>query len=106
MNQFFPTNMIIFLKLCKLYPDVLVPWPGMAPSYIIDLINIKTNTRHLLRSNEGVLLKHPPGRMKKSFGDRSFSVARPLYGTLFLLASAASNAFLLLSQIFKLIFLN
>ena len=27
---------------------------GMAPSYIIDLIHTKTNTRYLLRSNEGV----------------------------------------------------
>ena len=49
----------------------------MAPSYIIDLIHTKTNTRYLLRSNEGVLLKHPSGKMKKSFGDRSFSVAAP-----------------------------
>jgi len=48
---------------------------GMAPSYIIDLIHIKTITRYLLRSTEGVLLKHPSGRMKKSFGDGSFSVA-------------------------------
>ena len=50
---------------------------GMAPSYIIDLMHTKTNTRNLLRSNEGVLLKHPSGKMKKSFGDRSFSVAAP-----------------------------
>ena len=48
---------------------------GMAPSYISDLIYTKTNTRYLLRSNEGVLLRHPSGKMKKSFGDRSFSVA-------------------------------
>jgi len=50
---------------------------GMAPSYIIDLIHTKTNTRYLLRSNESVLLKHPSGRMKKSFGDRSISVTAP-----------------------------
>ena len=50
----------------------------MAPSYIIDLMHAKTNTRYLLRSNEGVLLKHP----------------------------SASNVFLLLSLILKLIFLN
>ena len=50
---------------------------GMAPSYIIDLIHTKTNTRYLLHSNEGVLLKHPSGKMKTSFGDRSFSVAAP-----------------------------
>lgn len=50
---------------------------GMAPSYIIDLINFRTITCYSLRSNEGVLLKHPSGEMKKSFGDRSFSVAAP-----------------------------
>ena len=50
---------------------------GMAPSYIIDLIHTKTNTRYLLHSNEGVLLKHPSGKMKTSFGDRSVSVAVP-----------------------------
>ena len=49
----------------------------MAPSYITDLIHTKTNTRYLLRSNEGVLLTHPSGRMKKSFGGRSFSAAAP-----------------------------
>ena len=49
----------------------------MAPSYIIDLIHTKTNTRYLLRFNEGVLLKHPSGKMKESFGDKSFSVAAP-----------------------------
>ena len=50
---------------------------GMAPSYIIDLIHTKINSRYLLLSNEGVLLKHPSWKMKKSFGDRSFSVAAP-----------------------------
>ena len=48
----------------------------MAPNYIIDLIHTKTNTCNLLRSNEGVLLKQPSGKMK-SFGDRSFNVAVP-----------------------------
>ena len=38
---------------------------------------LKTITRYSLRSTEGVLLKHPSGRMKKSFGDRSFSVTAP-----------------------------
>ena len=49
----------------------------MAPRYIIDLIHTKTNTRYLLRSNEGVLLKHRSEKMKKSFGNRSFSLAAP-----------------------------
>ena len=37
---------------------------GMAPSYIIELIHTKTKMRYLLRSKEGVLLKHPSGKMK------------------------------------------
>ena len=50
---------------------------GMAPSYIVDLIHTKTYTCYLLRSNEGVLLKLLSGKMEKSLGDRSFSVAAP-----------------------------
>ena len=50
---------------------------GMSPSDTTDFIHTKTNTRYLLRSNEGVLLKHLSGKMKKSFGDRSFTVAAP-----------------------------
>ena len=50
---------------------------GIAPSYISDLIKVKHNTRYSLRSNEGVCLMHPKGRMKKSFRDRSFSMAAP-----------------------------
>ena len=46
--------------------------------YVIKIVHIKTITRYSLRSaTEVVLLKHPSGRMKKSFGDRSFSVAAP-----------------------------
>lgn len=41
---------------------------------IQDITLVKLIT-HLLRSNEGVCLKHQSGRMKNSFGDRSFSVA-------------------------------
>ena len=77
-----------------------------ARSYIIDLIHTKTNTRYLVRSNEGVLLKHPSGRMNSHLVTDPSVWLRPLYGTLFLLAFAASNVFLLLSLILKLIFLN
>ena len=60
-----------------------------------DVIHTKTNTRYLLRSNEGVSLKHPSGKVKShSVTDPSVWL-RPLYGKLFLLASAASNVFLL-----------
>ena len=77
----------------------------MEPSYIIDLINTKTNTRYLLRSNEGVLFWSIRQEKWKSHLVTDPSVwLRPLYETLFLLASAPSNVFLLLGLILKLIF--
>ena len=67
--------------------------------FLFFFIHTKTNTRYLLHSDEAVLLEHP------LVIDPSVWL-RQLYGTLFLLASAASNVFLLLSLILKLIFLN
>ena len=55
----------------------------MAPAYIRDLLNVRKHTRYSLHSNSGTILLHPAGKMKKSFGDRSFSVAaRTLWNTL------------------------
>ena len=50
---------------------------GMAPAYISDLINVRKHARYSLRSNSSTILLHPVGKMKKTFGDRSFSVAAP-----------------------------
>ena len=49
----------------------------MAPAYTSDLINVRKHARYSLRSNSGIILLHPAEKMKKSFGDRSFSVAAP-----------------------------
>ena len=49
----------------------------MAPAYISDLINVRKHARYSLRSNSGTILLHPAGKIKKSFGDKSFSVAAP-----------------------------
>lgn len=49
----------------------------MAPTCISELINVRRHARFLLHSNSGTILIHPAGKMKKSFGDRSFSVAAP-----------------------------
>ena len=49
----------------------------MAPDYIKELINVRNHARYSLRSNSGIVLSHPVGKMLKSFGDRSFSVAAP-----------------------------
>ena len=77
----------------------------MAPSYIIDLIHTKTNTRYLLRSNESVLSKHPSGKMKKSFGDRSVSVAAPtLWNALLVSLRSIKCISTFKSNLFKLAF--
>ena len=55
----------------------------MAPAYISDLINVRKHTHYSLRSNSGTILLYPAGQMKKSYGERSFSVAAPtLWNTL------------------------
>ena len=50
---------------------------GMVPAYISDLINVRKHACYSLRSDSGTILLHPVGTKKKSFGDRSFSVAAP-----------------------------
>ena len=49
---------------------------GTAPSYLCDLLSIKTSTR-TLRSNNHVMLHVPVSRLK-TFGDASFSTAGPI----------------------------
>ena len=55
----------------------------MTPAYISDLINVGKHARYSLRSNPGTIPLHLAGKVKKSFGDRSFSVAaRTLWSAL------------------------
>ena len=48
---------------------------GMAPKYISDLITIKAESSHSLRSNNELLLAHPRVRTKTALGDRAFCAA-------------------------------
>ena len=50
---------------------------GLAPKYIIELINIKPRCIYNLRSNQSLLLDPPKGKMLVTLGDRSFSAAVP-----------------------------
>ena len=50
---------------------------GLAPKYIIALINIKPRSIYNLRSNQSLLLDPPNGEMLVTLGDRSFSAAAP-----------------------------
>ena len=50
---------------------------GLAPTYLSDLISIKSNSLYNLRSTGKPLLDHPKGKMLSTLGARSFSVAAP-----------------------------
>ena len=49
---------------------------SVAPVYIRDLVTIKPRSNYSLRSNNELLLV-PPGRTKKTLGDRAFCAAAP-----------------------------
>ena len=51
----------------------------MAPNYIRDLLTIRPQGRHSLRSHTSIVLEVPRGKMLRSFGDRSFSMAAPTF---------------------------
>ena len=50
---------------------------GLAPSYITDLISIKTGANYSLRSGNELLLNFPLRKSYSTLGDRSFSMAAP-----------------------------
>jgi len=50
---------------------------NIAPSYINSLITIKSKSSYSLRSNNGIYLESPKGKMLKTFGARSFQSAPP-----------------------------
>ena len=50
---------------------------GLAPTYLSDLISIKSNSLYSLRSTGKPLLVHPKGKMLSTLGARSFSAAAP-----------------------------
>ena len=48
---------------------------GLAPSYISDLISIKTGANYFLRAGNELLLNFPLRKSYSTLGDRSFSMA-------------------------------
>ena len=50
---------------------------GLAPTYLSDLISIKSNSLYNLRSTGKLLLDHPKGKMLTTLGTRSFSAVAP-----------------------------
>ena len=55
---------------------------GLAPTYLSDLISIKSNSLYNLRSTGKLLLDYPKGKMLTTLGARSFSAAPKLWNEL------------------------
>ena len=49
----------------------------MSPSYISDLVSIKSGSVYRLRSNSSLILDRPKGRILSTLGARSFYAAAP-----------------------------
>ena len=60
---------ILFLTFKCLY--------GQAPTYLIDLITIKKQSRYSLRRNESIFLELPGIKTRPTLGDRAFQSAAP-----------------------------
>ena len=69
-----PITYRIRFKIALLtYKDI----SGLAPSYITDLVSIKTVVNYSLRSGNELLLNFPLGKSYSTLGDRSFSMTAP-----------------------------
>ena len=60
---------ILFLTFQCLY--------GQAPTYLIDLITIKKQSRYSLRTSESIFLELPGIKTRPTLGDRAFQSAAP-----------------------------
>jgi len=50
---------------------------GLAPAYISNLLVIKRKSWYNIRSNSGILLEPPRGKMLATLGERAFQAAAP-----------------------------
>ena len=50
---------------------------GLAPAYISNLLVIKRKSSYNIRSNSGILLEPPRGKMPVTLGERAFQAAAP-----------------------------
>ena len=50
---------------------------GMAPSYLSNLICIRSSSRYSLRNNDTIFLERPKGVMRTTLGARSFHASAP-----------------------------
>ena len=57
---------------------------GLAPDYLIELINIKSPSNYNIRSNRELLLEPPSVKTLATLGDRSLRLRHPCFGTPYL----------------------
>ena len=50
---------------------------GTVPGYLCELVQIRKHSKYHLRSDDGLLLKHPSMKSLVTLGDRSFMFAAP-----------------------------
>ena len=72
-----PVSLRIDYKILLLTFKCIYANYGLAPTYLSDLISIKSNSLYNLRSTGKLLLDHPKGKMLTTLGARSFSAAAP-----------------------------
>ena len=62
------------LLVCTSHPLAI---HGMAPSYLSNLICIRSSSRYSLRNNDTIFLERPKGVMRTTLGARSFHASAP-----------------------------
>ena len=69
-----PVNYCIQFKILMI---TLKAIHGMAPSYLSNLICIRSSSRYSLRNNDTIFLERPKGVMRTTLGARSFHASAP-----------------------------
>ena len=62
---------------CKIWMITFKAIHGMAPSYLSNLVCIRSSSRYSLRSNDTKFLERPKGVMRTTLGARSFHASAP-----------------------------
>ena len=79
----------------------------IAPTYIQNLVSLKSQGTYNLRSSGGILLASPTFRTKVTLGDRSFQVAAPkLWNALPRFVIFLTPIYFILRAILRLAFLS
>ena len=69
---------VLYRIYCKILIITFKAIYNMSPSYISNLVSIKSCSAYSLRSNSSLFLDRPKGRMLSKLGARSFHAAAPI----------------------------